>query len=156
MYKKHKQPSDKQAKFLALLEADPTRRPVDVAREVGYSENTIKNLKANVLNRPVVKSLLDNYRYQLEQNGINPQRLARKLDQLLDAKDPVVTVIGLLKDKEGNQIYREDRKTQLGAMKLLHDVYGVTASKEEGKLKRRLTLEEFEEKEQLVEDKLPE
>lgn len=145
MYRKHKKPSEKQLKVVALLEANPDLSPTEAGRLAGYSENTVKNMGKNVMQKPLVKSLLDNYRYELTQHNINPARLASKMDELLDASNPIITLAGPLKDADGKQVVRPDRKTQLGAMKLLHDIYGVKPDKENEGLKRRVTLEEFDE-----------
>src|SRR6266702_1212873 len=148
-YQKHKKPSEKMLKVVALLEENPNMTPTEAGRKAGYAPNTVKNIGKNVMNKPLVKSILDNYRYELEKHGINPQRLAKKMDELLDASDPIITMTGVLRDKEGNIITKKDRKTQLVAMKLLHDVYQVNIKETEG-LKRRLTIEEFEEKEGII------
>ena len=148
MYRSHKKPTTKQLKVLALLQENPRMTPTQAGRLAGYAPSTIRTMKRNVLSKPIVQSLLDNYRYQLSQHNINPERLAKKLDQLLDAKDVIVDRNGVLTDEEGNTMYKEDRKAQVEAIKLLHEVYNVKAERTEG-LKRRMTLEEFEEKELL-------
>ncbi len=147
VYKRHKKPSEKQLKVIALLEENPDLTPTEAGRLAGYSENTVKNMGKNVMQKPLVKSLLDNYQYELNQHGINPARMASKMNELLDASNPIITMAGPLIDKEtGEIVMRPDRKIQLGTMKLLHDVYGVKPDiKEKEGLKRRVTLEEFEE-----------
>ncbi len=145
-YRKHKKPSEKQLKVIALLEANPDLTPTEAGRLAGYSENTVKNMGKNVMQKPLVKSLLDNYQYELNQHGINPARMASKMNELLDASNPIITMAGPLIDKDGKIVMRPDRKIQLGTMKLLHDVYDIKpGTKEKEGLKRRVTLEEFEE-----------
>ena len=146
---KHKQPSEKQLKVVALLAANPTMKPVEAGRRAGYAESTLHNIKANILDKPLVQSWLENYQYTLNRYNVNPERLASKLDELLDAETPVITAFGVLRDKEtGQAITRPDRKTQVEALKIIHEVFQVKASsnKNQEGLKKRLTLEEFEDK----------
>ena len=150
-YRRHKKPSEKQLKVVALLEANPDLSPTEAARLAGYAENTVKNVGVNVMKKPLVQTLLDNYRYELRQHNINPARLAAKMDEWLDASDPIITIAGPLRDKDGNVVMKPDRKSQIAAGKLLHDVYGVKADPKESEgLKRRMTIEEYEEKEIIV------
>lgn len=92
--------------------------------EAGFSPSTAHNATVNVFNKPIVQTWLDNYKYTLAKNKINPQRLASTLDKLLDDKDS---------------------RIKLDTVRTLHDVFGVKDKPIEG-LKRRMTLEEFEDK----------
>jgi hypothetical protein len=153
IWRKHKKPSDKQLKFLALIEENPLMPIPEAARLAGYAESTVHNVGRAVLNKPMVKSLLDNYRYELQNHGVNPARLAKKIDELLEASNPVYTKFGqpVIDKQTGKQMMRPDRKIQLGTVKLIHDVYGVKADPKESEgIKRRLTLEEFEDKEGVI------
>lgn len=145
VYKRHKKPSERQLKVVALLEANPEMTPTEAARLAGYAPNTVKNAGVNIIQKPLVKSLLDNYQYELTQHNINPARLATKMDELLESSFD-------LRDKRTGEVIASvpNHKIQLGAVKLLHEVYGVKADTKPAEgLKRRMVLEEFDEKEVL-------
>lgn len=151
--RKHKQPSAKQLKAIALLAANPRMTKTQAALEAGYKPSVARVATRAIFDKPLVKTWLDNYRYTLNQYNIHPQRLASKLDELLDASNPIITMAGPLLDKEGKPVLRPDRKIQLETVKVIHEVFDIKAKGEEsgdGKLKRRMTIEEFEEQEQVI------
>jgi hypothetical protein len=137
--------------MIALLAANPKMSKMQAALQAGYAHSTARNASKNVLDKPLVKTWLDNYRYTIEKAGLTQDRIASKLNELLDASNPIITMAGPLIDKKtGKQVMRPDRKIQLETVKVYHEIFGVKTngeSKNTEGLKRRMTLEEFEDKE---------
>ena len=130
----HKMPSDRALKAIALKAANPTMSKRQAALEAGFSLTTAHNAAQNIFEKPLVQSWLDNYKYALNKNKVTPQRLASKLNTLLDAT--VTTKAGEV----------PDNRIQLETVKVIHDVFGVKAEQSPN-LKRRLTIDEYENKE---------
>lgn len=145
-----KQPSDRQLKAIAIRAANPTMSKKDAALQAGYPLSTARNATQNIFGRPLVQTWLEQYQYTIEKAGLTKKKVARKLNELLEASTPVITIAGPLIDKEtGKPVMRPNHKLQLETIKVYNEIFGVTKQEPSSpdKLKRKITLEEYEEKE---------
>jgi len=137
-------PSDKQLKAIALRAANPKMSKRQAALQAGYSPSTAHNATRSIFSRPLVQSWIENYRIVVEKAGLTQERVARKLDELIDASYD-------LRDKKTGEVIATvpNQKLQLETVKVWHEIFDVkgTESKPNDGVKRRFTLEEFEEKE---------
>lgn len=141
-------PPERTLKAIELLANNPKMSYMEAGIQSGYSRSTSRNFKGNILDKPKVISWLEKYKIKLGKYNIDQDRLALKLDALLDAKRPISRISG--KTKTGRIRYThemvDDHRTQLETVKIIHEIFGVSKQPVEVSqgLSRRMTLEEFD------------
>ena len=132
--RKHKMPSDRALKAIALYTTNEGMSKREAALQAGFSPTTAWNASKNIFDKPLVRTWLDNYKYVIEKAGLTQDRLANKLNELIDAQT----------DKGD-----PDYNIQLQTIKVYHEIFGLNKVSAPEGLKRRLTLDEFETKESI-------
>jgi hypothetical protein len=143
---RYKLPSDRQLKAIALKAANPQMSKREAVLQAGFSPATAHNATKNVFSKPLIQTWIENYRHTIERAGLTQERVAGKLNELLDASFD-------LRDKKTGAVIASvpNQKLQLETVKVYNEIFDVkgTESKPKEGLKRRVTLEEFEEGEVL-------
>ena len=122
---KNNQPTAMQAKAMELIREGKT--PTQAMREAGYSEDTTEAPKQNLLSRPGVISIIEQYRDEYARVGITQQYMAAKTAQWLEAKK-VVSARITGKDANGQTddfIEVDDYQTQLKAAEMVRKDWGL-------------------------------
>lgn len=106
-------PTPKQAKALELIRNGKTPRAAMIA--AGYSEETARSPKRELLGTPGAQSYLEQYREEYVRQGIVPTYYIRKVKDLMDAEkvhsshtEPDRTVPDWMARAKGLEIYRKD------------------------------------------------
>lgn len=129
--RRNRRPSPLQIKALQLVQQGMSKRKAML--QAGYSLSSANNSQ-KLMRARGVKNALESMRTYLEQEGINQERLAKKLNQFLEQKkiDHSHTEPDMLVDDTDTQRFAWDR-----AHKIVNP-----DTPPEG-LKRKLTIEEF-------------
>lgn len=135
----------KQMKAIALVSTDPLMGGQEAMIKAGYSKATARNAKQQLFNKPSVKPWLENYRDVIRKAGLTQFAVASKLNELLNAHDPIYNSKGQLIAETPN--YR----IQLETIKVYHDIQSVKDQNTPQGLTKRITLETFEEQEGILE-----
>ena len=101
--------------------------PTEAMRKAGYAESTVRNPKQKLLRSNAVLDIVQQVKFELEDQGLTVQFLVQKYKQLIEAKktDP------------------DNYEVQLKDVKEIMVLHGVDRETKRETPKRRITLEEF-------------
>lgn len=102
--------------------------------KAGYSIQTANHGVTNFKSKSFISAVQD-IRKELLDIGVTPQRIAKKINDLLDAKKAIVV------DKQIELV--DDNQIQSKTVDQVRDIWGMGEGDANGKVKRRLTVEEF-------------
>jgi len=106
-------PTAKQAKALELIRQG--EKPTVAMRKAGYTPQTSEAPKQNLLSRPGVQAILDQYRAEYDRVGIKPSYYVERVKDLIEAEkvhsshtEPDRWVPDWQARAKGLEIYRKD------------------------------------------------
>jgi len=108
--------TDKQKSVFALKVNNPALSYRKAMRAVGYSNDVSDDPGNNLIKTKGWQELINSYRDLLGSKGIDQDRIASKMNMLLDARDP-----------KGNPVY----DIQLKTANVLREDLGISKSKQE-------------------------
>lgn len=107
--------TNKQIAAFEIKKNNPDKSMYEVMREAGFSHDTART-PDNLIQSSGWIQLIEDYRKKLEEKGLSSSKIAEKMSEWIDAKDP-----------KGNPLY----DTQIKAGNMLREDLGITRKKEE-------------------------
>src|SRR6478609_7205773 len=89
-------PTNKQAKAMTLIREGT--RPVEAMKLAGYSDETSRSPKQNLLGSAASRSIYEQFKDEYLKQGITPEYMVLKTKEWLDAHKPIGAKILIAKD----------------------------------------------------------
>jgi len=138
-----RRPTPKQIKALQFKRQGLSTRQALI--QAGYSMH-VANKGNRFFEQIGVQNHLSSLVTYLESLGLNEQRMAEKIKEFIEAEEPIIKTFGPVKDAEGNELRKPDRRTQIEGVKLWHEILKDIRNENDGKnrkIKREMKITEY-------------